>query len=486
MKYALQVVLVLLTASILSFLALGLHMRMLADDYCLTHDIRTFGVLGNVVKQYTYWAGGYTDPLLKGLLYASVGLSAHSSVAFLVYGLWWAGLFVLVYALLHSLGWSQATPWSALLSSACVLTFLSAIPSRSIVYWLNGTLPYVLPLSLLPWTLAFWWWAGKKPNQAMWKHGLIVLMSIILAGMHIVWPAVILSIWLSLAACLWLLEQRRTMRFRLCLSAALTTLAAIVVVLIAPGNWRRLQLTQTLIVERPSIAEALMMSLEATLRTWASPFVLGHMALLAFLVASLYYMAAREPSTLPWAEQVSRYALWLIAAGLLWALLLSWGVLSLPALGYGRLATRVYAPVRALQLGFGLWVGLLLGMRMADSNFWIRLRPALISAALAACSLLAMHRLADNIRLWPDYAAWAAQWDARHEALLEAARQGAQRVLVAPFSATLPRLLGPVTDDVLVDWVRYCMHDFYGIADIQADASVSAEEVLRVVEPSSP
>jgi len=468
----------------LSFLALGLHMRMLADDYCLTQDIRRFGVLGNVAYQYTIWAGAYTDPLLRGLLYITLGLSAHSVALSLIYGLWWAGLFVLVRALLHGLGWPQATSWSALASSISLLAFLSAIPSRSILYWL-GAMHYIASLALLAWIAASWLWAVQTPVRAALKHVLLALLTIALSGMHILYGLLALGLWLSLALSLWLLGQRRTLGLRLCLSAILANLASIVVILIAPGYWNRLEVTQALTSDSVSVVEALGMGLSATVESWASPFVLGHAGLLA-LVAMAACLALPAPLASPWAKRLCRHAFWLMILGLLWGLLASWGVLSLPALGSGRIATRVYAAVRALQLGFGLWVGLLLGLRLASAGIAPCLRLSLLSIALLGVSSLALYRLVDNVRLWPEYAAWAAQWDARHAALLEAAEQGAQRVLVAPFSATLPRLLGPATDDALVDWVRYCMHDFYGIANIEADSSVSAAEVLRVVEPMNP
>lgn len=468
-KLLLVLVGVCFVTAIVSYALISPTMRMIADDFCLTYDIQSSGVLGNVVKQYTLWSGHYTDVFLKGVAYETLGLSAHMVMPLVLYGIWWAGSVALLALLARWLGWQHPSTLGALLGTFYVFMVLHTIPTRSVIYWLNAIMPYVAPIAGFTVLTAFWLVAISQPKRLWVKALLLGVGMFVLGGMHVMFIPLALGTWIAvLLLGVRLLPAAYRLACRWTTGGAVAgTLVAAFISFSAPGNWRRFSATTD--SNTGGLGELLLLALESVFKFWLNPFVLVNLVLFVGISAGvvvLWYqlgMGDRDASLARW---LRRYR-WQVSAVMgVWVLGYAGVAVAFPALGSGDVSLRVLLYARAAQLAAALALGIVWGISLVDAASTPKRIYAVLAFVVLAAFVLSAYRVVDNVRLLPDHRVWAAAWDARHEALLALSEAGTQRAEVALFPKLLPKFLGPSTDDMLTEWTRSCMQRFYGIAEL--------------------
>jgi hypothetical protein len=318
----------------------------------------------------------------------------------------------------------------------------------------------------------------------MLKIVVFAVICFIYGGMHILSSLFGLAFWTLAVLIVWRFYRQHPIALPITVAAFIATAAAFIIVLIAPGNFQRLEAYQD-IDASISIIDAVQVALVATLDNWFRPFSLAHILLImlsTMAVCGIWYTWGYIPDDKPIVQTIRRHTWSLIGIALLLGVLYTWASLFLPAMSSGRTPTRVFVSAGLTKTWVTLWIGLVLGLRYTRTAYFPATRLAFTTLALSLLLVAGAYRIYGNVQLLPDYIEWSREWDMRHEALVQAAQDGALAVEVAPFTVDLPKFLGPETDGVLPDFVRFCMASYYGIPNIEANAALGGETILRIVE----
>lgn len=473
MRALLAVAGVALGLAIVSYLVLSPSMRMIADDFCFTYEIQKFGVWDNFIKQYNTWAGEYIDPLLKGVLYRTLGLSAHPLMPIILYGIWWAGSVAVFTQVARVLGWQKPLWLGSLVGTLYTFMLFSTMPTRSVIYWLSATVSYVTPIVAFTALFAFWIAMTFTTTRLAYKAIFIGMVMFLLGGTTFLFTLLAMSLWGLLFLLAWWQMPTPYRRSSLVLSggAIVGTLVSLGINLSAPGNWRRLETATG--GSDGGLLETVTLAINSAVGFWVNPFSLVNIALLvamsAGLVCAWYALRLANPQDNTGMIALIRRRTWvLIGAIVVWGCGYTLLSVALPAFGAGDVSLRVLVYARAAQMLVAVVVGVVLGIRYAHLVRTPTLAHLVAGVFVLGSLGLAGYRLIDNAQLLPAYQAWAQEWDARHSALQALAREDAQSVSVAVFQHPLPKFLGPSTDDILTDWTRMCLERFYGIPSLTA------------------
>ncbi len=160
---------------------LGTFSRLMADDFCYFANAREMGAWNGLVNIYTTWSGRFSaialsmllEPLNRTLAQAAPGVILLAWLLSLI------GLLVLVIQKFvgvfpRSLAWVSA---AAVLFLTCLVA-----PNRfQVLYWLNGSITYTVPLvaltALLYWCLRMTWQQKEPSPLLLGLFSLAVLVS---------------------------------------------------------------------------------------------------------------------------------------------------------------------------------------------------------------------------------------------------------------------------------------------------------------------
>ena len=131
---------------ILLFAYMGLHTRLIHDDFIYTATGRELGAWETTVQFYNRWSPAYTTVYIKAAL-SSLGVLLPPLSIALIVGLWMLGFYLLSREAIALLGlagrrWLIALAVAALLAAAAINAFYS--PQS--FYWFSCNMTYTLPL----------------------------------------------------------------------------------------------------------------------------------------------------------------------------------------------------------------------------------------------------------------------------------------------------------------------------------------------------
>lgn len=140
---------VALLLPIFIYAATAIHIRYMADDYCMITHAQQLGVLGNINRVYQSWAGGYSTVAIMSIT-GLIGPIAEPIELVFALSLWWLILFNLFRLAAQLRKASHATLFGATGASLLCLTTLTEAPNIiQSVYWTNGRVAYFLPIVLM-------------------------------------------------------------------------------------------------------------------------------------------------------------------------------------------------------------------------------------------------------------------------------------------------------------------------------------------------
>ena len=237
------------TSVLLLFLALaglaylGTFTRLHADDFCAAGDAQNLGLLGMLIKQYNTWTGrfmfiigtglfGLGGPKLAGWLPALAG-------SIWLVGVWWTFL-----PLIKRIGWPQARLLAFLAGTLFLLVLLSSIPNLfQSFFWQDGMVNYSLPLIGLTFSGGIILRVWLERAKLLPACAALFLLVFLCGGFTEAFSAMQVALFaIALLISLWLGGRATQARLLPILGAALLGgLAAMLVIIIAPGNSVRLQ-----------------------------------------------------------------------------------------------------------------------------------------------------------------------------------------------------------------------------------------------------
>ncbi len=156
-----------LVFGLLLFVFLGTFSRLLADDFCYFANAKQLGVVNGLVRIYTTWSGRFSTVSLIMLLQPLNKYIAQSFPGVIILT-WLISLIALVLAVFEKI--FSSIPRSLAWVFAALVLFLTCliVPNRfQVLYWLNGSITYAIPLVTL--TALMYWalhlvWQNKSPH----------------------------------------------------------------------------------------------------------------------------------------------------------------------------------------------------------------------------------------------------------------------------------------------------------------------------------
>ncbi len=434
----------------------GIYSRYMADDYCIIHEIRGRDLVSMTAEWYQSASGRVAQfAALIIALNLSVGFAALSPALLLL--VWIAVLTWSLLPLIHHFEPDRPRLAALTASAALILAALSGSPQiPQTLYWVTGAYTYTAPLivaSLLP-GIVLRARTRLLPSAAMLT---LTLVSGTFSEPNATWLlAALLSALIGAA----LLSAPRAQIATLgagVIGAAL----AILILLLSPGN----ALRSTAFTPSDSVIATGIGSIQyALMYALALAPRLAPLGLLALFIApSLIALSSPHPPVLP-TERLG------------WALLLwiATGLFMLTAfMAPGVHATVAPPPARAFIIPAFSWsvtlagAGWLLGSLLrARHSHQPRLTRTAAPLGVGLIALMAAITIVREATLMPIYAEYAAEWDARDQALWEA--DGA--VVIPPYTRDLAVSIGldTLTDDPKT-WVNRCAADYYDLVSIRVE-----------------
>lgn len=455
--------------TLLSYAALGSNSRVIADDYCTAADGVTYGVSGSVQHYYETWSGAHAAYAIYALL-APFQPELHTFLTGLHLSVWWLALVWLIYEMAIITGVEQKVLPASLVATVGLYAIVSTAPSDEALYWFASLLGYTLPCILIVvYACLILLLLRQTPSPAIHLIGVIASSVIGFFNAGIAETTAVFQL-LALALALvatwfWLPASPRRNTALLLLSVGLLASGlSLLLNLIAPGND----------IRAAAVAEA-------------KEFTSGNI-FLPLLILLAYAFAVQETITLP--AVLASASVFFTAAYLTWRFLLAensrpWRhiqryfnlsipvaytiaavVIAVPLYGVAHPSPRSLMVIRLWQMVVVAWWGWIAGQTMLRRGklqgrirAWIAKRWPVI-VVVVVMMLTPLNTLRENLLLWPDFSAYAAAWDARHEQIRAAATAGQTSVEISLQPTFLEDYLKL---DNLNVW-QECAERFYGIA----------------------
>ena len=433
---------------------IGLHSRLLTDDYCSIVQGQALGAWGMMQQFYHSWSGSYAAWFAVGLLAPLDALLAQLLPAAII-AIWLAGACWLIWQGLDMLG--AALPRrAAALTLAALLTaaWLNALVSPLSFFWLTTGFRYNLAVALFPLCAALALYTARRfQSSATTALRLCVLAALcfVCAGFAEIQVVFQLGFFLlcALAAAGLLRVDARRAALAVLAVAFAASLCSLFIQVTAPGTAARNAYVLSVTVLDRSALHLLTETIETIFVLMARPHLLVSVILAMALggLATLYRGGARAEESSPASGSRLRApaaALWLLlAVQILWLPLL-WSHTSDYGQALGRFSWR-YMSVIGLNLAGMLALCAAL-WRRGPLNAWLarrfaptRLRALMIAAlfimlilvpplpidrlaaaylftSCAALLICALGMPADSRgnaarrHGWLAFAAWAAAW----------------------------------------------------------------------------
>jgi hypothetical protein len=440
----------------------GQYSRYLSDDFCIYNESIGRDAIAKTVEWYSN-SGGRIAQYMTLVWSLSAGVEFASISPALLLAAWLLALTWALYPLARRVVGAGSAAWAW--AAALILAALAGAPQiAQSLYWITGAYTYTAPLIAA--SLLFGVLIRARTEIVSTVLASIAAFALALIAGTFAEP---LATWLAAILCLSciaLLVPRFGMTHSarrgvaVWIAGTLGALAAVVILVIAPGNAVRAgAFTASESVFSAGIGTIQYGLLYLLLAYRTAPVVLLGLYLLAVLVA----LTARGT-----VQQVRfvHLALWIGA-----------GMVALIAFMFpGVYATSVPPPARSFIVPFFSLSVTVIGAGWLSG--WItrgrrtRRRRVAISArvgggmALAVIALMVGVTAVNELRYTATYTRHAAEWDAR-DAQLRGLDAGTDAV-VAPFTADIAASMGLDTVGDNIDiWVNRCAAAYYGLASVR-------------------
>ncbi len=442
-----------------SYVSLGSLTRFIADDYCVAYYARHFGLLRSIWYWYINWSGTYSTSVADWLL---VWIRAER-IAFVVpvVVLLWLSVAIAAIAVLLPSSVSPRLRGYAASCMGALTVFIVLLLSPDVpesLFWWTGMRAYVLPLVLLlGWVIAVRWVEQKTTPRWLFlgRAASFAIMLLIGGFSETLTPVLfILLLWILGISMIAGWVQTRDPLFFILIAGLLGVLAALLIILAAPGNAQRLAYSPP----PPGLFRLLLISLSSygaflfgIVHTPEKAFgLLGALLAAAWLgrqMRSSFASSAR----LSWLSLLSAFA---FAFGCF--IPAAWGLSDAP-------------PDRNLTIpAFFLATGLLTaaftlgnhGARTASEDYVDKRGLPILIMAVALLALAAFGTVRTAISSRQEYVDYAAKWD-RVNAQIISARQAGESVVYIPDMHGWAAL--DVPNDNPKYWLTSCVSKYYGI-----------------------
>jgi hypothetical protein len=459
----------------------GYFARYVADDFYTAAVLRDRGVIGSQIYWYIRWTGRFSFTLAVNLA-ELFGPKIVSYLPGLTLGAWLLVLSWPIYQLGIILHWRHPRTGAFVTALLMIFATIDGLPNLyQDLYWQTGIMTYQAPLISLAFLVGLLIWFErhrKQPEQAAFfqrKGAFPIALTFALAlftGGFSDTSVILLIAFFSLAILshafgLWGYRSRDTIAVML--SGFLGSIIALVILIAAPGNIRRL----AFFPPQPGLARLVDMSITGAWE-FTTHWFATQVTTLLVAVAIVFFISWQlcPPSEI--ARARAKFSRWWAVAGLVavpvvaFALIVGcfapaiWGMSKLPP---GR---ALLVPHFALACFTLIWLwsaaSLLrrfLGAQRVGSQVATVVFTILISGAVLIGPVPAIRK---TLALLPTARYYAAQWDQRDQWLRAAHLRGETDVVVSALGS-ISALEELVSDTE--NWVNRVTADYYGLRTLK-------------------
>ena len=474
------------------YVLLGFHIRMVADDYCTAVQGVTYGPVEGVQMMYQTWASEYSNFFIK-FIFAQYQPEIHRWLPLLTLFFWLIATAYLLKHILHYLKLPNDAKYLLPLTILVSFTFYRLMPSYQHAFWFAAVIPYTwsLILTIFYAGIVLQYFQKERSLLTQICFLLFAIIAMLLLGGFVSTMITMLGIILaSLFLLTSTMAQSRRREIQVwSLASGFTLLAVLLIVMASPGvGIRREAIAALGDGTSLSAIEALPAGLLFTVsysfgevfgatfgQTYAIAFLFNMVVLIFF--AGLFFLEKYPDYQLP-APPSLRFAFF---ASFVIALASIFGVIypsTYAASGF--LPMRPLVQTRLIQLIlFGYWS--YLALIVAQRNrLLLKLRraktwtPVLIAVSflLLWSPLISIYKL---VNLYPDYQAYAQSWEERHQLLLNTEADSAIIVPALKYDIEDNFVLKKAGDNPNF-WVNNCIEDFYGLESFTVEVSDEVEQ----------
>lgn len=224
---------------LLLFAFLGTFSRLMADDFCYFANAKELGIWKGLTQIYATWSGRYSTIALIMLLEPAAKFAAQAAPGAILLA-WLIALITLFVGIIQKVfgDFPRSLAW-VMAAMVLFLTCLIAPNRFQVLFWLNGSITYTLPLvtitALVYWALRMIW-QERKPNLfflALFSLGLVIS-----AGFSE--TTSVLQFTLFALALIYTLIRKLPQRSRLIFGlGTFFSLLAMLALIVSPGNHAR-------------------------------------------------------------------------------------------------------------------------------------------------------------------------------------------------------------------------------------------------------
>ena len=460
----------------LIFMPIGLHAytglfsRYLADDYCTASTLRNLGFFGSQIDWYNNWSGRFSFTFTINLTQiVGPGLTPFLTTILLI--LWLATLSYTINWIIRRLGWRSSLLFSFLLSELILYSVLESTPDiYQSLYWQTGIITYALPLMLFTAFVGWFSYRSVDPIQGVSGAGTLAisgLLAFIAGGFSETFATMqTTSLVVLLVLILFFGRKNRDPRYGLIISGLMGSIAAMVVIIAAPGNAIR----QSLMPSSPdifnlvgwSVRHALAFSAKSVLEAPA-PFLISFVLPFSLVLLRPTYLERHQESNRG-VGQRWKYALVGIPI-VVYLLIVSSIVPSVYATSAYPAERALITSQYALTIGIIIW-GICAGIAIRDQNrfrlTWNNTSRAIVIGLLGLSIIISAQK---RLTLIPQAHNFAQLWDQRDQELRLAFQNG----LIETSAMSLPHMggLAEIGKDP-AEWINLCVASSYGLVKVAA------------------
>lgn len=425
-KWFFGIIILALLLPILAHLVLGGYNRALADDFCFTAAAWSKGLWGTLDWHYNNWTGTYASTFFQSMIGVS---QSWRYTPILLIGLFSASCWWTAWQFTRTFRLAYRRYTGAALAS--VLTFGVITGAANVFqsfYWTSGGITYASPLIILVFYLGLLLAIARQEKPLRWwQFALAVGLPLLSGGFSPLYAVFQVTVFgLLILASLWLAPPEKRRRYlRLFGVSLLFALAALLILLIAPGNAVRQSAFEDLLPLPQVIWQTITGTLAfiPTAVVYLSPLAVLVPLFLAGLVAfTCHPLSASER------VRANRGSLkWLGLTGLIgYILIASAFFTSLYSIGQLPPARAYIVPQIVLVLMAMAWGYIMgLGLQRKYATTPPRLSPLVTAAILVLVVFSAAQSAQETLALLPDFQVFASEWDARDAFLTTTDAQGA-------------------------------------------------------------
>ncbi len=239
--------LVLLSAPLLLFAYLGLHSRMIHDDFGVAAAGLKYGAWDGLVQYYNRWTSAYSSIFLR-LSLAECAVALPPLLTLLIIAIGLLGLYWLLSQIFTQIQLGGPRRVYTLAASGLALAAaINAFYTPESFYWYSASVQYTLPLvclivclALAAWTIDKWSHCRKRLLLGVSACALISFLTAGASEMFLVFQATFLTLLAALAFTVVGGQRRRALAI-VAGAMLIATVIGLIVQLSSPGIWNRME-----------------------------------------------------------------------------------------------------------------------------------------------------------------------------------------------------------------------------------------------------